>query len=72
MSSKNAREQAETAFGDLQSQFFARFNTSEEIEQVTKAREDKTIGLGDARHAKEEHDRLIAIFNPAPKQRKRV
>jgi hypothetical protein len=72
MSSSNSRDKAEAAFGDLQSQFFSRGNASDEIDHVTKTRDEKTSRLREARLAKEAEDRLAAKAKPAPKPRKRV
>lgn len=72
MSSMNSRDKAEAAFGDLQSQFFARGNASDEIDHVMKTRDEKTSRLREARLAKEAEDRLAAQAKPAPKARKRV
>lgn len=72
MSSSNSRDTAEAAFGDLQSEFFARGNASDEIDHVTKARDEKTARLREARLAREEEDRVAAKAKPARKPRKRV
>ena len=64
MSSNKSREDAETAFGDLQSQFFARGNAADEIDHVAKARDEKTALLREARLAKEEQERLTAPVKP--------
>ncbi|WP_276120078.1 hypothetical protein [Pararhizobium qamdonense] len=72
MSVSKSREHAEVAFGHLQSQFFARGNAVEEMDHVTKSREEKTSRLREARLAKEEQDRLSASTKPAVKTRKRA
>ena len=72
MSENKSREHAEVAFGHLQSQFFARGNALEEVDHVTKSREEKTSRLREARLVKEEQDRLIALAKPALKTRKRA
>lgn len=72
MSQSKSREQAEAAFGHLQSQFFARGHAVEEMDHVTKSREDKTARLREARLAKEEEDRLRASTNPVVKPSKRT
>ena len=70
MSQSKSREDAELAFSDVQSQFFGRGNAVEEIDHVTKSREEKTSRLREARLAKEEGDRLIAATKPAVRTRK--
>lgn len=49
-----SRQQAETAFGNLQTEFFAKNNAMEEQESVAQARSAKTLRLRDARLAKEQ------------------
>ncbi len=53
MSHSKSRERAETAFNDVQSQFFARNNAAQEIDHVTQARDAKTLRLREARLAHE-------------------
>lgn len=72
MSENKSRENAEVAFGHIQSQFFARGNAVEELDHATRSREEKTVRLREARLAKEEQDRLIALNAPAVKTRKRA
>ncbi len=72
MSENKSREHAEVAFGHIQSQFFARGNAVEEMDHVTRSREEKTFRLRMARLAKEEQDRLTASMKPALKIRKRA
>lgn len=72
MSQSKSREHAELAFSDVQSQFFGRGNAVEEIDHVTRSREEKTSRLREARLAKEEADRLIAATKPAVKTRKKA
>jgi len=55
-----SRQQAETAFGHLQSEFFAKNNAAEELESVAQARDAKTFRLREARLAKEQADRISA------------
>jgi hypothetical protein len=50
------RLQAEIAFGQEQSQFFARGHAVEEMDAVVRAREAKTIRLREARLAKQAQD----------------
>jgi hypothetical protein len=57
-----SRQTAETAFGSLQSQFFARNHAVEEIDFVERARQTKTARLREARLAKEaERDAAVSI-----------
>ncbi len=72
MSVSKSREHPEVAFGRLQSQFFARGHAVEEMDHVTKSREEKTSRLREARLAKEEQDRLSASTKSAVKTRKRT
>ena len=72
MASNKSRERAEMAFNELQSQFFARGKASHEIDHLTKARDEKTSRLRDARLAKEEQDRLTLKAKADPKPRKRM
>ena len=72
MSQSKSREHAELAFSDVKSQFFGRGNAVEEIDHVTRSREEKTSRLREARLAKEEEDRLIAATKPAVKTRKKA
>ena len=55
-----SRQQAESAFQKVQSQFLARNRAVEEIDTMVKAREDKTSRLKNARLAKEADDRARA------------
>jgi hypothetical protein len=53
-----SRQQAEAAFGNLQTEFFAKNNAVEELQSVAQARDAKTIRLREARLAKEQADRM--------------
>ncbi|MFJ6328305.1 MULTISPECIES: hypothetical protein [unclassified Rhizobium] len=55
-----SRQKAESAFDDLQSQFFARNNAVDELDFLTRSREEKTLRLREARLAKELQDRTAA------------
>lgn len=55
-----SRQQAEIAFGNVQSHFFARNSAVEELDSLTRSREEKTLRLREARLAKEVHDRATA------------
>lgn len=55
-----SRQQAEAAFGSLQTAFFAKNNAAEELESVAQARDAKTVRLREARLAKEGADRISA------------
>ncbi|WP_047464294.1 hypothetical protein [Rhizobium rhizogenes] len=48
-----SRQQAEIAFGDAQSQFFARNSAVDELDSLVRARQEKTLRLREAREAKE-------------------
>lgn len=48
-----SRAQAEVAFGNEQSQFFARNQGLEEHDAITQARDEKTMRLREQRKAKE-------------------
>lgn len=52
-----SREQAEIAFAEVQSQFFARNRATEELDATVQAREEKTSRLKKARLEKELEDR---------------
>lgn len=51
-----SRQQAEIAFGNVQSQFFARNSAREELDSIVVARDEKTLRLREARLAKELQD----------------
>lgn len=53
-----SRQQAETAFGNLQTEFFAKNNA--EVKPMAQARAAKTVRLREARLAKEQADRISA------------
>jgi hypothetical protein len=55
-----SRQQAETAFGHIRTEFSAKNNAAEEIESVAQARDAKTFRLREARLAKEQADRISA------------
>ncbi|WP_421578256.1 hypothetical protein [Shinella sp. M31] len=55
-----SRQQAEAAFGNLQTEFFAKNSAAEELQSVAQARDAKTIRLREARLAKEQADRMSA------------
>lgn len=65
-----SRQQAEVAFGNVQSQFFGRGNAVEEHDVTTQARDDKTARLREARLAKEQLDRSNAVAALATKRAK--
>ncbi|MCB5205240.1 hypothetical protein LH464_22505 [Neorhizobium sp. T786] len=48
-----SRQHAERAFGDIQTQFFAKNNAVEELESEVERRDAKTYRLREARLAKE-------------------
>jgi len=55
-----SREQAESAFTKVQSQFLARNRAVEELDTIVQAREEKTSRLKEARLARELEDRARA------------
>ncbi|MCX8997404.1 hypothetical protein NOF55_09820 [Rhizobiaceae bacterium BDR2-2] len=55
-----SRQQAEIAFNDAQSQFFARSSAVEERDSIVRSREEKTLRLREARLAKQSQDRAAA------------
>ena len=55
-----SRQQAEIAFGNVQTQFFAKAKAVEELESIAQSREAKTLRLREARVAKELLDRASA------------
>ncbi len=57
-----SRQQAETAFSRVQTQFFSKDHALEEQEFVTQTREAKTLRLREARLAKEAEDRARATL----------
>jgi hypothetical protein len=52
-----SRQQAEIAFGNAQTQFFAKHKAAEEVQSIDNARDAKTLRLREARLAKEMDDR---------------
>jgi hypothetical protein len=54
-----SRQQAEVAFGQTQTEFFARGAAVEELDSIVQAREAKTLRLRQARMAKEAHDTAV-------------
>ena len=67
-----SRQQAEIAFGNTQTQFFARNNAVEELDSLTQAREEKTLRLREARIAKEQKDRASVTEALLKKRSKKV
>lgn len=55
-----SRQQAEVAFGNVQSQFFSKTNAREELISEDQARQAKTLRLREARFAKEQAERMAA------------
>ena len=55
-----SRQQAESAFTKVQSQFLTRDRAVEELDTIVQAREEKTLRLKEARLAKELQDRAGA------------
>lgn len=71
-----ARQQAEIAFAQAQSQFLARESAVEELNAVAQARAEKTLRLKTARLAKEQADReraaTVTSSKPVAKARRRT
>lgn len=55
-----SRQQAETAFGNLRTEFFAKNSAVEELASVARSRDAKTFKLRQERLAKEQVDRALA------------
>ena len=64
------RQQAEIAFGNTQTQFFAKDKAVEELQSADQAREAKTLRLREARLAKEQADRMSATSSLLAKRSK--
>lgn len=65
-----SRQQAEVAFGNVQSQFFSRNNAREELVSEDQARQAKTSRLREARLAKEQAERMAATVALVAKRAK--
>ncbi len=65
-----SRQQAEIAFGETQSQFFARGHAVDELNSIAQARDEKTQRLREARLAKELQDSLAPAKTPAKRAKK--
>lgn len=65
-----SRQQAEIAFGNLQSEFFSKNNAMGELELAAQLREAKTLRLREARLAKEQAERTSAISGLLAKRNK--
>jgi hypothetical protein len=57
-----SRQQAEIAFGNTQTQFFARGAAVDEHDAIVQAREEKTLRLREARKARELEMRMSATI----------
>jgi hypothetical protein len=66
-----SRQQAEIAFGHIQTQFFAKDHVVEELDFNVQAREAKTLRLREARMAKELEGRAAAISGLINKRAKK-
>jgi hypothetical protein len=55
-----SRQRAEIAFGNIQSQFFAKNKAMEELESRVQSQQAKTLRLREARLAKQRDDRASA------------
>jgi len=67
-----SRQKAEIAFGNAQSQFFARNNAVEELDSLVLARDEKTRRLREARLAKELKDREAATASLIAKRARKA
>lgn len=65
-----ARQQAEIAFGNVQTEFFSKSNAMEELDSAAQLREAKTSRLREARLAKEQAERAFAISSLLAKRTK--
>ncbi|HWU61656.1 MAG TPA: hypothetical protein VN112_06485 [Ensifer sp.] len=65
-----ARQLAEIAFGNVQTEFFSKNKAMEEFESATQLREAKTLRLREARLAKEQAERASAISSLLAKRTK--
>ncbi|MCY1666883.1 hypothetical protein [Rhizobium sp. SL86] len=65
-----SRQQAEIAFGHVQTQFFSKNSALTELESIAQARDAKTLRLREARLAKEQADSLSAPSKLTPKRAK--
>lgn len=70
MTHSKSRQQAEIAFGNVQSQFFARNSAVEELDSLARSREEKTLRLREARLSKEAQDRAAATASLLAKRAK--
>lgn len=55
-----SRQQAEVAFGKVQTEFFARGQAMDALDSIAQCRDEKTMRLREARKAKELADRSSA------------
>ena len=67
-----SRQQAENAFNKAQSQLIARARAAEELASITRAREEKTLRLRQARLAQETQLRATATATLISKRAKKV
>jgi hypothetical protein len=65
-----SRQQAEKAFGATQTQFFANAHAVEELDSITKARDDKTARLREARLQRDLQDSLKPAAAPSKRVKK--
>jgi hypothetical protein len=65
-----SRQQAEVAFGKIQTEFFARGHALDALDTIAQARDEKTKRLREARKAKEFADRASAASVGAEHGRK--
>lgn len=63
-----ARQDAEAAFGKVQTEFFARGQAMEAMDSIASVRDAKTLRLREARKAKELADQMSAATTLIRKQ----
>jgi len=66
-----SRQQAEIAFGNVQSEFFSKNDAMEELESAAQLREAKTLRLREARLAREQAERASATSSLPAKRAKK-
>jgi hypothetical protein len=67
-----SRHQAEIAFGETQTEFFAKGQAADALDTIARARDEKTRRLREARKAKELADEMTAMIATARKRSKRA
>ncbi|KAA0700267.1 hypothetical protein DTW90_00785 [Neorhizobium sp. P12A] len=67
-----SRQQAEVAFAEAQSEFFARGRAVDELDSIAQAREEKTLRLRTLRLAKEEEAQKRATVALISKRKPKI